>query len=1006
MRFKDLKIGNQMILLIVFLFAIILMLGSISLYQSSRLWQQTQSLYDHPLKVSRAISAIKTDIILLDNDLEDFLIEKDLRKQNRLLQTIRSVQNNMHDHLRSLQNDYLGPGTDIRKLETGIQELITLTNRVILLAQTGKKAEALQLEQTLSEKVFTPSGIIKDLQSIEATAKQMASRFYDNARNNKKQLARQMFVAVSLLFIFLLTGLLFIYHQAIRTPLRQLTRATKQFSEGNYHTHVAYSSRNEMGQLAEAFNRMVAAIRLQMEREEKAFHFNATLFKRENLGNFTQNLLMELMELTGSQMGAVFLLNKERSEFTLFRSIGLSAKTRLRFSANIKEGEFGVPLSQGKISYLKDLPADTPFLFKTTAGNLIPKEIVTIPIIEKNHTVAMISLAGIHAYNEVARLVLHDIYPSLNARFNGVLLFKKIKEQTQQLEKQNTELEIQGKELAAQSIELSRQNTELKMQKNQLDEANRLKSTFLSNMSHELRTPLNSVIALSSVLKKKLKDSIPEEEYAYIDVIERNGKQLLELINDVLDLSRIESGRVEIDASEIDINGLIREMVTLIAPQADEKKIRLTAKATENLPPLFSDRNKIRHILQNLIGNAVKFTEKGRVEVWAETEGDYLQINVKDTGIGIPEDQLPYIFDEFRQVDSSTSRKYGGTGLGLSIAKKYARMLGGTIEVKSKPGEGSVFTLLLPINPVVSGTSNLLPEKEKGVIQEQTFGPVSGTGKLPQTENPVEKTILIVEDSEPAIIQLKDILTEAGFHVETAAGGQEALEKIAQHVPDAMILDLMMPGVDGYEVLEAVRANAETAALPVLILTAKHLDHRDMKIMEKNHVFQMLQKGDINRKELLNIIRKMVFPEVNTASPAAKKQYPKPSGKKVKRSAEKPLILIVEDNVDNLLTMKSLLGDNFRVMEAYDGQDGVVKAKTYHPDLIFMDIAMPVMNGFRAFDAIRKEEQLKQVPIIAVTASALTADRKEILHYGFDGYIPKPIDINHFEKVLYQFITK
>ncbi|HFB61956.1 MAG TPA: response regulator, partial [Bacteroidetes bacterium] len=823
---------------------------------------------------------------------------------------------------------------------------------------------------------------------------------YTQAQNNKNLLVKQMFFLVILLFVSLLLGVFLIYRKAIRVPLKKLTYATRQFSQGKYNVRVDYNSKNELGVLATAFNRMLSAIQMQMEREEKALRFNSTLFKRENLGAFSQNLLSELIELTHSEIGAVYLLQQEKSEFVLFRSIGLSRKARPRFSAKTKEGEFGQSLVSGKIAQIKNIPDDTAFLFNTTSGHFRPKEIITIPIKEKNKVVAMISLASVHAYPAATLLIIQDIYPSLNARFNGVLLFKQIKEQAEQLEKQNTELEIQGKELSAQSIELSRQNTELKMQKNQLDEANRLKSTFLSNMSHELRTPLNSVIALSSVLKRKLKDKIPEEEFSFIDVIERNGKQLLELINDVLDLSRIESGRVEIETTEVHIGDLVKDMVTLIEPQAQEKRIRLTAKVKEPLPTLVSDSNKIRHILQNLIGNAVKFTEKGTVTVSAFAQNDYVHIRVEDTGIGIPADQVPYIFDEFRQVDSSTSRKYGGTGLGLSIARRYAHMLGGTIEVESTAGKGSVFTLLLPMKPANRQTAkkaDVLTEAPRFLPSEQP-GQISG-------QRAEEKTILIVEDSQPAIIQLKDILSEAGFHIMEAHNGQEALEQIAKKRPDAMVLDLMMPGMDGFQVLDAVRANMDTAALPVLVLTAKHLEGKDLKKLRNNHVYQLVQKGDINREELLQRINEMVFP-VQQKQEVPPKQSAILRNKSVKHTDDKPLILIVEDNVDNLLTIKSLLGDAFRTVEAYDGQDGVIKAKTHRPDLIFMDIAMPVMNGFRAFDAIRKEKNLQHIPIVAVTASALTADREEILHYGFDGYISKPIDIQKFEATIQQFFNK
>ncbi|MCX6307981.1 MAG: ATP-binding protein, partial [Bacteroidia bacterium] len=232
----------------------------------------------------------------------------------------------------------------------------------------------------------------------------------------------------------------------------------------------------------------------------------------------------------------------------------------------------------------------------------------------------------------------------------------------------------------------------------QLDEANKQKTIFLSNMSHELRTPLNSVIALTGVLNRRLAQKIPLEEYSYLEVIERNGKHLLSLINDILDLSRIEAGKEDMEVVQFNAVQLIHEIVDLIEPQAVEKKIDLLYLPQQNELIVESDFKKCRHILQNLIGNAVKFTEKGKVEIIAKKEGEYLNIDIIDTGIGISESQLQHIFDEFRQADNSTSRRFGGTGLGLSIAKKYTAVVGGSITVNSTPGEGSVFTLKLPIH--------------------------------------------------------------------------------------------------------------------------------------------------------------------------------------------------------------------------------------------------------------------------------------------------------------------
>ena len=311
---------------------------------------------------------------------------------------------------------------------------------------------------------------------------------------------------------------------------------------------------------------------------------------------------------------------------------------------------------------------------------------------------AVISLAGVRSYSQqtlrlITQHLARDERPAEQCA--GVC---RIRAFSEKLAHQNRELEAQKHELMVQTDELSEQNIELDLQKKQLDEANRLKSAFLSNMSHELRTPLNSVIALSGVLSRRLQGAVPDEEYGYLEVIERNGKNLLSLINDILDLSRIEAGKQEISLSQFSVRELVDEIVAMIEPQAREKGIALQRHLPEDLPAIRSDFSKCRHILQNIVANAVKFTEEGTVVITAAHTDDTVQIAVADTGICIAADQLSCIFDEFRQADESTTRKYGGSGLGLSIARKYATLLHGSISVESTPGKGSIFTIRLPLS--------------------------------------------------------------------------------------------------------------------------------------------------------------------------------------------------------------------------------------------------------------------------------------------------------------------
>lgn len=334
-----------------------------------------------------------------------------------------------------------------------------------------------------------------------------------------------------------------------------------------------------------------------------------------------------------------------------------------------------------KIQKISKIPHDTDFTFQTVSGNIIPREIITLPLLVDETVVGVISLASVRKYSETAEKLISNIYNTLNARVEGVLAYR-------QLQKFSVRLE-------QQSCELEEQNKMLESQKDKLNELNKLKTSFLSNMSHELRTPLNSIIALSGLLNRNLKNKIDDELYSYLPVIERNGKHLLSIINDILDFSRIESGRETINYTQIAPRQIINELCETLQPIASQKNIDLTVSLPDETNKLVTDEKKFRHIMQNLMANAVKFTNEGKVAVTLTQNENKFQIDVTDTGIGIKPEHLTNIFEEFSQADSSTSRRFGGTGLGLAIARKYARLLGGDITVQSVPEVGSIFTLFL-----------------------------------------------------------------------------------------------------------------------------------------------------------------------------------------------------------------------------------------------------------------------------------------------------------------------
>lgn len=982
MKLINLKISNQLNIGMGIILLFVVLLGGISFFNINNEWQNTEALYNHPFTVQRAIGKTSEDVLNIRVVMKELVTEKnDQKVQDRII-AISSYEADINKQLEVLYSAYLGPKSDIDEVNTEIVKYKVIRDEIIRLFKEGNITEAAKRVNSDGIGGITWQRVMTGLNRIDTFASNKANQFYTDARNSKNGSVLHLGIVLGVI-LFLSGGISLFLRKGMMKPLKEMTTATRDFHLGKFETRSHYVSTNEFGVLSKAFNSMAESVQSEIENKENIAKLSFAMMLQDDLHVFCISLLKSIIKNTGSEVGAVYLLNNEKTYFEHFESIGLNENFKTTFSATKSEGEFGGAIATHKIQRIVDIPNDTEFIFSTVIGSYRPKEIITIPVINGADIVAIISLASIKNYSVSAIRLVNDIWRELTARFNGVLAYHQINEYSHKLQLTNNELEAQSKELSVQADELTEQNIELEMQKKLLDEASQLKSSFLSNMSHELRTPLNSVIALSSVLSRRLKKSIPDEEYSYLEVIERNGKNLLALVNDILDISRIEAGKEEITISNFTISELVGEIVEMLTPQAREKELVLLNHVEEGLPRVNSDMSKCTHIIQNIMSNAVKFTNTGSVEIRAQMLDKDFEITITDTGIGISEDQLRYIFDEFRQADETTSRKYGGTGLGLAIAKKYAGLLGGTITVTSVLGEGSTFILRLPQN-----AGSITPTAKASTFSgvNKTHGgntPLSGKGK----------NILLVEDSEPAIIQMKDILTEKGYKVAVARDGKEALATIEKMIPDAMILDLMMPEVDGFKVLRAVRSVEKTSEIPVLILTAKHVTKEELSFLKGNHIFQLIQKGSVGKDELLSAVGNMVLKQNDIEIP------PSPKAIMTKHN-DKPAILVVEDNADNITTVKALLNEMGDIMVATDGQMGINYARHYKPSLILLDISLPVMDGFKVLKQLKSDETLENIPVIALTARAMAGDREGILALGFDGYVSKPIDAEQFEKTI------
>ena len=487
---------------------------------------------------------------------------------------------------------------------------------------------------------------------------------------------------------------------------------------------------------------------------------------------------------------------------------------------------------------------------------------------------------------------------------------------------------------------------ELKVAMAAAEQANQAKSSFLASMSHELRTPLNAIIGYSELLSEEAEDLEVEGFIPDLEKIRAAGKHLLALINDVLDLSKIEAGKMTLYIQKIDVGTLAREVISTIQPLIDRNQNKLEVKIPEVDQVLMrADETKVRQTLFNLLSNASKFTERGtislEIERHAKTQGDRITFAVRDTGIGMTPEQLGKVFQEFTQADSSTHKQFGGTGLGLSISKRFCTMMGGDITVTSESGKGSVFTVDLPLEvekPEVMNTG----EWQSAVVVE------AGSSKS-QEGTPV---ILVIDDDEAVRDLVDRTLSREGFQVLTASDGAAGLRMAIEHSPAAITLDIIMPELDGWAVLAQLNTNPKTAEIPVLLLTM--LDDR-----EKGFTLGAAEfvTKPVERDQLVALMKRLC---------------------KDRKSVS---VLIVEDDpaVRELLR-RAIESQGWTATEAVNGREGLDLLTQAKPNLILLDLMMPEVDGFEFMYQLRRDPSHKSTPVIVITAKDLTKEDRELLN--------------------------
>jgi len=486
--------------------------------------------------------------------------------------------------------------------------------------------------------------------------------------------------------------------------------------------------------------------------------------------------------------------------------------------------------------------------------------------------------------------------------------------------------------VAIQNAQLFR---EIEDKSRQLQVADRHKSEFLANMSHELRTPLNAIIGYSEMLQEDAADLGAEQFTDDLKKINAAGKHLLELINAVLDLSKIEAGKMELYLESFDVPGLVRDIAAVIQPLAAKNSNRLDVRCPDDLGAMRADLTKVRQALFNLLSNACKFTHEGTVTLSVKREArdgrEEMVFSVSDTGIGMTPEQLGKLFEAFSQADAATTRKYGGTGLGLALSRRLCRMMGGDVTVDSEEGRGSTFTIRLP-----------------AVVTEavdETAAPPEPAAEAPAGLG----TVLVIDDEAAVRDLMQRFLTKDGFKVVTASGGEEGLRRARELRPDAITLDVMMPGMDGWAVLSALKADPDVADIPVIMLT----------IVDDKNLGYALGASDylnkpIDRDRLVTVLAKY--------------------------RRDLPVLIVDDDASVRQLLRRMLEPEGYTVIEAENGRAALERLREVSPSAVLLDLMMPEMDGFEFAEEFRRHEGWRAIPIVVVTAKDLTRDDRDRLN--------------------------
>ena len=882
-------------------------------------------------------STVKMNVVIIDINER---IEIATTIKDETLTISKEINTMLNDHGQAIQLDSLNAWENSNsKLQVAINSLEKkdtqeksqeLIGKFKILHESYRKmGQQALMDRKINPNVELTPAFWTEFEQFNQRMIQMAELLHGlQEQEMKNELLRSKDTynwAVENIYIYLVIGLLTGIGFAIwiikstSNNLNKVTDVMKQATASDFDTlpRIEIESKGELSEIAVAFNKMANALekhsRNEKQVKEEAEELSwlntniaeiATLYpEMENVQMLANMLITKLVPMVGASHGVFYLKQVEKSDQYLTRMssfaslIGEDERKQFRLG----EGLIGQCALLKRPIHLNQVPDDY-LKIGSGLGEASPKTIIILPVLVEDQVLAVIEIASFETFTPLQIKLLEEVNNNLGIKINSIMDHMKVEQLLQESQALTEELQAQSEELQMQQEELRTTNEKLEEQyeaskqrnfeiqevsaaleekAQQLQLSSKYKSEFLANMSHELRTPLNSLLILAQILSENGEGNLTAKQQEYIKTIYSSGNDLLKLINDILDLAKVESGKLDVISKEVELNEVRDFIYPQFSPIANQKKVQFTIEMESELPKTFlTDEQRLQQILKNLLSNAFKFTESGSVSLQIREVTKNITVNMRDeqqmermlafsvidTGIGIEKEKQETIFDAFRQADGTTSRQYGGTGLGLSICRELAHLLGGFIEVSSEMRKGSTFTLYLPnhqknnqivkiasarAEAAVSLEANYLVNSNDQVLKEE---PLIKHGKSILKD----KKILIVDDDIRNIYALTIALENYDMEILVAENGREALEVLKDHPnTDLILMDIMMPEMDGFEAIQHIRKISIFETIPIIALTAKAMKHSREECLEAGATDYISKP--INLDQLFSLMQVWLF---------------------------------------------------------------------------------------------------------------------------------------------------